>query len=543
MKSTKILLVAALLILGTSQAMAQAQPFDLGQALSSYQTVSQQFGQAIAGVAKKLAIILFTIDLAWMVSSKMLKGADLPEILTTVVMRSMWLGFLFFLMNADVMTSVIQGFKQLGAQGSGLQVFSPGDVFWEGIELVGIMTTKFAEGANIAGVPVPAGVAAAANPLVAMTLGLSIIVIVLAYLIMTAQYIAIVLQMYFYLACYPILLAMGATKFGNDMSMKAISAAIVIGVRFLAMYFVLSIAHSMSGVMGTQLASLSIANLAPMWAVFGMAGLLAFLAMKVPQMASDLLGGTASLSGGDAVAAGAAAGGAVAAAGGVMGAAGGSLSGALQAGGAAINQAQAAGATGVAGTMAGAAGALARGVGGAAADGIRSLGSGSTGGNLAGRIDATTAGIQEAKAAGGAGTVPAPSSPPPTSGGGGQPPAPPADSGSSGSSAGQAAAPSVQTSSGAAATPPAPAAGGSESSSPTQTSSTGNTTAGAAGGGSVSSAPAGSGFSPQPAAPPIDAPQSEGGVGGMSSSQLVQELKSADTAQGASVQISPPAHD
>jgi type IV secretion system protein TrbL len=501
MKKVYLWLAAAALIFMCGTTFAA--PLDLGLALTKYQTTSQQFGLTIADAAKKLAFLLFTIDLIWMVLNKLLKSADTPEILTSVVMRVMWFGFLLFLMNAQVLTDVINGFRKLGETGSGMSVFNPSDVFLQGIDMVNMMTTKFADGANIAGVPVPAGLAAAANPLVAFTFGMAIIVIVLAYLMMTAQYIAIMLQMYFYLACYPIVLAMGATKFGHDMSMKAISAAIVMGVRFLAIYFVMSIARSMSSLMGEQLADLSLANPSPMWAVLGMAGLLAFLAMKVPQMASDLLGGTASLSGGDAFAAGAVAvgagaavtGGAAALAGGVAN----GVAGAIKAGQAAMNQ----------GGLAGAAKALGGGIAEAAGDKIKGLGSQSPGGSLASRINSQTASMQESAAAG----APAPSVPggaqPPAPGGGipapggGQPPAP-------GGGGAPAAAPGGAPDAGASSAPPQP----TRDTPPAPTSAPGNS---------------------QPPAP--SSPMSQ------AANTLVNELKQADKVQATAVNIQANSHE
>ncbi|BAP88939.1 putative uncharacterized protein [Burkholderiales bacterium GJ-E10] len=319
-------------------------------------------------------------------------------------------------------------------------------MFWQGIDLVNKMTTAFANNATIAGVPVPAGLAAAANPLVAFMLGMVIILIVLAFLILTAQYSVILVQMYFYLACYPLIVAFGGIKHGRDMTMKAISGAIVIGVRFLAIYFVLYAAQMMATTMGQQLAAFSITDMSPMWAVFGMSGLLAFLALKVPQMASDLLGGTASLSGGDMIGSAAvAAGGVAAVAGGAATLAGGAANGvanAVRAGASAITQARTAGATGVMGTAAGAAGAIGGAVGEAARETIKGLGTPASG-SLAARIDAKTAAIREANAAS---TVSAPSVP------GAQPAAPdaaaPATTPSGDSGAGDVSRP----------TPPAPAA-------------------------------------------------------------------------------------
>jgi type IV secretion system protein TrbL len=527
MKNIRLLVVVSVLFCMCGPTFAAE--FDLGQVLDKYQSVSQQFGVAIASAAKKLAFLLFTIDLAWMLISKLIKSADSVELLTAAAMRVIWLGFLLFLMNAQVLTSVIDGFRQLGKESSGLSVFSPGDVFLQGVDLVNTITTRFAANANIMGVPVPAGVIAMTNPLIAITLGLAIIIIILAYLMMTAQYVAIMLQMYFYLACYPIVLAMGATKFGNDMSMKAISAAIVLGVRFLAMYFVMNVASSMAEIMGEQLAEMSVTNLSPLWTVLGMAGLLAFLAMKIPQMASDLLSGTASVSGGDMVATaamagagvGAVAGGAIGAAKAVGGAAN-SVAGAIKAGSSALAQSKASGASGF-GAVSGAAGAIGSGLASAAGDAIKGLGSQSSGGSLASRIDTKTAGMQESKAAG----VPAPSVP----GGGG----------SAGSTNSQPLPPAPSASTAPAASPSAPAPSAPAPSAPEAPAASGG------GQGSANSQPS----APSISAPSLSAPTSTANSqppapsssGSQAGERLINELKTADSAQGAGVQISGPAHE
>ncbi len=418
MNKNRTLWLLGFALLGVCTPALAAGQADLGLVIQQYQTASAQFGTTIAQAAKWLVVTLATIDLSLLVIGKLIRAEGPQEILVAVIMRALWYGFLVFLMNANVMTDVVQGFWKLGASASGISIFNPSDVFWQGIDLVNKMTTAFANNATIAGVPVPAGLAAAANPLVAFMLGMVIILIVLAFLILTAQYSVILVQMYFYLACYPLIVAFGGIKHGRDMTMKAISGAIVIGVRFLAIYFVLYAAQMMATTMGQQLAAFSITDMSPMWAVFGMSGLLAFLALKVPQMASDLLGGTASLSGGDMIGSAAvAAGGVAAVAGGAATLAGGTANGvanAVRAGASAITQARTAGATGVMGTAAGAAGAIGGAVGEAARDTIKGLGAAPSG-SLAARIDAKTASLREANAAS---TVSAPSVP------GGQPSAP-----------------------------------------------------------------------------------------------------------------------
>jgi len=559
MKHRNLWLVV-LLMLGVSSP-AFAQQFDLGTALQQYQTASTQFASTIATAAKWLAVTLATIDFSLLILQKLIRSEGPQEIMVAVIMRVMWYGFLTFLMNASVMAAIINGFLQLGKNASGISVFNPADVFWQGIDLVNVMTTAFADNANIAGVPVPAGLAAAANPLVAFMLGMTIILIVISFLILTAQYAVILVQMYFYLACYPIIVAMGGIKYGRDMMTKAVSGAIVIGVRFLAIYFVMFAAQQMATTMGQQLANFSIADMSPMWAVFGMSGLLAFLALKVPQMAADLLGGTASLSGGDAVAAGAVAGGAAGAVAGTVanvatGAANG-VAGAVRAGQSAISQARERGATGMVSTATGAAGAVGSALGEAAKERVKGLGSESAGGRLAERIDNKTASIRESNAAA---SVSAPAV------AGGQPAAPTAPAAAPGAAAGPAAAAaSGENSPGEAtrATPTAPAAAPPSAKLAAPASPTPDAASAAAGaalsaaagtatpvsGGSLSAASLTLGDSMQPAAPSSGDGLQDGSQADTSSAarkltdNLVNELKQADQVQGAAVNIQPGGHE
>lgn len=558
MKHRNLWLVV-LLLLGVSSP-AFAQQFDLGTALQQYQTASAQFASTIATAAKWLAVTLATIDFSLLILQKLIRSEGPQEIMVAVIMRVMWYGFLTFLMNASVMAAIINGFLQLGKNASGISVFNPADVFWQGIDLVNVMTTAFADNANIAGVPVPAGLAAAANPLVAFMLGMTIILIVISFLILTAQYAVILVQMYFYLACYPIIVAMGGIKYGRDMTTKAVSGAIVIGVRFLAIYFVMFAAQQMATTMGQQLANFSIADMSPMWAVFGMSGLLAFLALKVPQMAADLLGGTASLSGGDAVAAGAVAGGAAGAVAGTVanvatGAANG-VAGAVRAGQSAISQARERGATGMVSTAAGAAGAVGSALGEAAKERVKGLGSESAGGRLAERIDNKTASIRESNAAA---SVAAPSV------AGGQPAAPTAPA-APGAAAGPAAAAAPgESSAGEAtrATPSAPAAAPAPAKLAAPAAPAPDAASAAAGaalsaaagtaapvsGGNVSAASSTLGDAMQPAAPSGGDGLQDGTQADTSSAarkltdNLVNELKQADQVQGAAVNIQPGGHE
>ncbi|MBC3884935.1 P-type conjugative transfer protein TrbL [Undibacterium griseum] len=420
MKQRNLFLLAFGLLMIASPAFADTTGYDLGSIMDKYQAAATQFGSNITAVALKLCYTLFAIDLAWTVLGRLLKGSDIVEIGSALIMRVMWVGLVVWVINnPSVPLAFVNGFIQLGKTGANTSAISPGDVFWQGIDLVNMMMTKFSDNATVAGVPVPAGIAAMANPFAAILIGIALIVIVVCYAMLAAQFAVAWVQLWFYLAVYPIVLAFGAMKWTKDIAMKVITTPLVYGVRFMAIYFIMAVGTTLAQDFGTEIGNLSLTNLTPIWTILAGSVLLFMLTLKVPTLAADLLGGTASLSAGDGVGAGLVAGGAVAAVAGGAYAAGSTLAndvgGAIKTGQAAITQAREKGATGVMGTAAGAAGAVGSAVGEAAMEGIKGLGGDSMGGRLAGRIDTKTAGIRESKAAA---SVSAPSVP------GSQPPAP-----------------------------------------------------------------------------------------------------------------------
>lgn len=446
------LLVAGLLMVLASPAFADTGGYDVGNIMDKYQTAAQQFGTAISSAALKVCFTLFTIDLAWTVLGKLIKGGDTVEIGVAVILRIMWIGLVLWVMrNPSVPMAFVSGFIQLGKTGANVSAISPGDVFWQGVDLVNVMINSFADNATVAGVPVPAGIAAMANPFAAVLIGTALLVIIICYAMLAAQFAVAWIQLWFYMAVYPVMLAFGVTKWSKDLAMKVFTTPLVYGVRFLAIYFIVTVGHTLAADFGNEISQLSLTNLKPIWTVLAGSVLLFMLTMKVPTLASDLLSGSASLSAGDGAAGALAAGGAIAATAGAIYAGGSKvangLAGAIRAGQSAITQAREKGATGIVSTAAGATGAVGSAIAEAAGEKIKGLGSESAGDRLAERIDNRTASIRESNAAA---SVAAPSV------AGGQPAAP---SESTGSIAAPAA---LANSSGSAAQPeatrPTPAA-------------------------------------------------------------------------------------
>lgn len=326
----RLLLLAGLLFL-TSPAFADVPAgYDLGTIMNKYRDAATVFGANITGIALSLCYKLFSVDLSWAIIARLLKGADSVEILTVVIMRSMWMGLILWVMNnPGVPLSVVNSFVQIGKDGAHTSAISPGEVFWQGIDLVNLMMSKLADNSTIAGIPVPAGVAAMTNPFAAFLVGGALIIIIVCFGMLAAQFAVAWIQLWFYLAVYPIALAFGVMKWTKDIAMKIITTPLVYGIRFLAIYFVIAVGTGLAADFGTEIAKLSLTDLTPIWTVLAGSVMLLVLAMKVPTLASDLLGGTASMSAADGVGAVVAGGGAIAAAAGGIYAAGGKATGSV----------------------------------------------------------------------------------------------------------------------------------------------------------------------------------------------------------------------
>ena len=426
-----------LALLGVCSPAFAAGNLDLSTIMGQYQQAATTFGTVIQAASLKLVYLLFTIELAWTLIWRLLKGADIVDIGITTVSRVGWLGVVLLgIEHSDFLLDIVNGFIQLAKQGAGVSGSSPSDVFWMGIDVINKMDNQFAPSSGI--------LAPIANFFPNLLLFGADIIVLLCFGYLAATFAVTYIQLWFFVAVYPIVLAWGVMRWTRDLAMRVFTTTLVYGLRFVALYFVIYIAMQFGTWVGSDINNLSFSNFEPLWAVMGSCIVLALLAFSAPKMAAELLSGTASMTAGDGVAAGLAAGGAI----GVMGAgalgmakmAGGaanSVAGAAKAGQSAVAQAKEKGATGMAGISGGAAVALGSGIAEAAGDAIKGLGSNTAGSALAGRIDNKTAAIREAKAAG----TPAPSVP------GGQPAAP-SSAGTAGSTGGEAVR----------STPPAPVA-------------------------------------------------------------------------------------
>jgi type IV secretion system protein TrbL len=313
---TTFVILALSLISGPALAADQGTAY--GAVLDQFDTITEQFTSVIGPAAKSLFWKLVIIDIA-IFGLKVKKGRieDAPE---KLAWRILFYGFIFAVMNFSWLLDICQSFAILGMKGAGLSSFNPADQMREGLNLIAQMVNKYNSDAG-------GSFAILKNPFAAITMGLCVVLTLISYMILVAQYLVITLQMNIYATIAPLLLALGGLTYTKDVSLKVMSTSIVIGVRMMVIFFVLSFAKSMTPLIGADIAKSTIDNILPLLSAVSMAGLLAILAMKAPTLATDLLNGTSSLSAGDAMLPGTAA---------VAGATAGAIAGGLSSAGGAV---------------------------------------------------------------------------------------------------------------------------------------------------------------------------------------------------------------
>lgn len=301
-KTCSLIMIVLLALLASSAYADTANPseYDIGQIIAKYRAASIKFEESIRDAARWIFLTLVIVGgLIIPILFKLIgENLSLMQIGAYVVVNIVSWGFQWHLINSDWLSVGIDGFKALGEQASGLDVVRPFDILWQGIDLMNQVISRFSRGAWITTL---------FSPFVALILGISALVILAAYLILTVQFIFLLVQTYFYLAVAPLMIALTPFKPTRDIGLRAMSSVIPIGIKILAIYFVIVVAKGMAGVMGDLVAAAKPDDITPFLSVVSIAFLIGFLALKVPTLAADLLNGSASLSAGDALVPGAAA--------------------------------------------------------------------------------------------------------------------------------------------------------------------------------------------------------------------------------------------
>lgn len=265
-------------------------------ALDLYYEVTHGFVDTAKRAGAMLLFGLLGIQIAINGIKKLIRPSEMEGLISAVVWPLISTAFFIALIQLSdtFLPRVIQGFEGLGRQAGGGMALTPDEIIFYGIDVAMEMQNAFTE-ATGTGV-----MAFVENIFPALFLLFIQIVVVIAHAILGMQMALALISAYFWYCVTPILLGFGGLSYTKDMAFSALKGGIAIGAKLMVIYLIASVTIRMAPVWGALIASVSLDNLKPFWIVGTSVALLAYLAMQVPKLASDLINGQASLTAGDA---------------------------------------------------------------------------------------------------------------------------------------------------------------------------------------------------------------------------------------------------
>ena len=297
MKSRSIIhvLIAVVLLAVATPALADNSGI-LDNTLSQFNVVAQDFGHKTSMFGKRLLMVLSTLQLSIMGIKFALKQVDISEIVGGITNSIFAICvFFMFIQNPAILHVPIDYFTSVGQAGSGLPTLTPSTLITQGIQLSGAMTSAFNDGVGNNGDML----AFMKNILPNLYLFTASLVVIASFAIIAFQMFLVLVQSYMWFCLTPVFVGFGGLKYTRDIAMSALKGGITIGAKILAVYFVAGLARGLAPIWATSMGDLTLTNWAPLYNVaIGAAGV-AYLSLKIPALAGDMVNGTASMSASD----------------------------------------------------------------------------------------------------------------------------------------------------------------------------------------------------------------------------------------------------
>ncbi len=206
---------------------------------------------------------------------------------SVVVKKIMGIGFFFFILsNASYwIPAIVNSLKQSGQRASGTTELTPSAVFDTGIDIANVVLTGLHDKSLFS------------DFMTVVVGGLSALMIVIAFLIITGQLIIALIESYIVISAGVLFLGFGGSRWTTDFTQKYISYAFATGVKLLMLYLIIGVGMGQANTWATYLATTDFTNILT---VLGGSLLLAFLAFQIPNMAAGMLSGAPSLTAGAA---------------------------------------------------------------------------------------------------------------------------------------------------------------------------------------------------------------------------------------------------
>jgi type IV secretion system protein TrbL len=256
------------------------------------ETQSNSWFGTILNLVRPTFLILATIEICWAAAIWALEKDNLNSLAVEIIKKIMFIGFFFSLLQfaPEWIPTIADTFVEVGERATGSEAVTTDGIIATGLAVINAIWAKAPTGLfKVLG--------KLGQILVACFVTLGIII---AYVIIAAQYFTLKVESYILFAAGAIFLGLGSSSWTKEYVSKYLNYAITVGVRLLVMILILSL---MLGAINRMSEGFTF-DYEPLLKLLAVAILQAILGVRAPEMAGALLSGGVGLSAGTASSAG-----------------------------------------------------------------------------------------------------------------------------------------------------------------------------------------------------------------------------------------------
>jgi len=282
--------VIVLLIAGTCNAQTVDPP---SQMLNAYRSQRTIWFTNVWPAANALFALLALIDFAWSAAVMVLEKQDFQSWAAALIRKMMTIGAFYALLiyGRVWIPAIVDSFEMLGQNAAGTGPLDPGDVFDRGLNLAGALI----DGASTSGIFTNFGGS--------LALVVAAVMCLLAFCLITIQFVMTMVESYILVAAAFIFLGFGGSRWSSSYVERYIALAVSIGVKIMLLYLLISTGMNVSLGWLTQAEAVATSTqpATDAFSIMGAALIFAAICWHIPKLLAGLLGGSPSLSGGDVV--------------------------------------------------------------------------------------------------------------------------------------------------------------------------------------------------------------------------------------------------
>lgn len=269
--------------------------------LTPYYAQEQQWFSVTQPLARDLWVSLFIIELAWFGAKRVLFKVDIHSLIPALVKTILFASFgLAFINNgATWFHDIVASFADVGSRAAHIPTITPGTILADGMNVAAALVNGMGKiGATMASKSILGDLVG--NPGVMILGGLFGILVILAFIVVTAEFIVIQVMSYILFGVGIILLGFSAFRPVASFAEKYFSAAISVGVRMMILYVIIGIGMGIAKAWPAEINASPTFDTALL--VLGQAAIFGYLAVKIPSLAASLLQGSLNTGGGEMLA-------------------------------------------------------------------------------------------------------------------------------------------------------------------------------------------------------------------------------------------------